>query len=87
MKRAQSGTEEEYIIGTEMSIAEHLQYMCPGKRFYPLSKKLICPNMRLTTLKDVFDALDGHGGEEIVLNEETLQGARKCIDAMVALGQ
>ncbi|MDR1806190.1 MAG: quinolinate synthase NadA [Clostridium sp.] len=83
MERAQNGAESEYIIGTEMSIAEHLQYLCPQKRFYALSKKLLCPNMKLTTLPDVLNALNGTGGEEIELDEETLVGARRCIDAMI----
>jgi quinolinate synthase len=86
MERAKSGGEGEYIIGTEMSIAEHLQYICPNKRFYPLSKKLLCPNMKLTTLPDVLNALTGGGGEEICLSGETLRDARRCIDAMIALG-
>jgi len=86
MERAQSGTESEYIIGTEMSIAEHLQYMCPYKRFYALSSKLVCPDMKLTTLPDVLNALNGQGGEEIVLSHETLRDSRRCIDAMITLG-
>ncbi|MDD4588589.1 MAG: quinolinate synthase NadA, partial [Heliobacteriaceae bacterium] len=44
---------EEFIIGTELSILEHLQYDCPDKRFYPLSKDLVCHNMKITTLMDV----------------------------------
>ncbi|MDR1409365.1 MAG: quinolinate synthase NadA [Oscillospiraceae bacterium] len=86
MERAISGSENEYIIGTELSIAEHLQYNCPGKQFYPLSKKLLCPNMKLTTLPDVLKALTGRGGEEITLDDDTIHSARRCIDAMIALG-
>ncbi|MDR0884135.1 MAG: quinolinate synthase NadA [Oscillospiraceae bacterium] len=86
MQRATAGTEREYIIGTELSIAEHLQYMCPNKRFWALSKKLLCPNMKLTTLPDVLAALNGTGGEAIALDADTLTQARRCIDAMIALG-
>ena len=77
---------EEYIIGTEMSIAEHLQYMYPQKRFYSLSQKLICPNMRITTLMDVYNCVNGEGGEEIILDDSVIKDARKCIDEMIALG-
>ena len=77
---------EEYIIGTEMSIAEHLQYMYPKKRFYSLSQKLICPNMRITTLMDVYNCVNGEGGEEIILDDSVIKDARKCIDEMIALG-
>lgn len=86
VKHAEEGEEREYIIGTEISIAETLQYRCPDKKFYPLSKNLICPNMKATSLVDVYNAVLGNGGEEIVLDEETLQKARGCIDRMIELG-
>lgn len=86
MEFAKQSDSREFIIGTEMSIAEHLAYDCPDKRFYPLSKKLICPDMKLSTLTDVYNAVAGNGGEEIVLDDETIRKARVCIDAMIALG-
>lgn len=86
MDYAKESDNKEFIIGTEMSITEHLQYSCPGKKFYCLSKKLLCPNMKLTTLMDVYDCLIGEGGEEIILDDATIKGARKCIDEMIRLG-
>lgn len=86
MDYAKGSDNNEFIIGTEMSIAEHLQYSCPGKKFYCLSKKLLCPNMKLTTLVDVYDCMIGEGGEEILLDDLTIKGARKCIDEMIRLG-
>ncbi|MEG2081371.1 MAG: quinolinate synthase NadA, partial [Oscillospiraceae bacterium] len=78
--------KKEFIIGTEMSIAEHLQYECPDKSFYVLSKKLICCNMKLPTLMDVYNCVLGKGGDEIVLDAETIKKARVCIDEMIRLG-
>ena len=78
--------ENEFIIGTELSIAEHLSFEFPEKSFYPLSKDLVCHNMKITTLPDVYQALQGTCGEEITLPEETLLAARACIDRMIALG-
>ena len=75
-----------FIVGPEMSIAEHLQYLCPDKRFYCLSKKLLCPNMKITTLMDVYNCVLGAGGEEINLDDTTIHDARKCIDEMIRLG-
>jgi quinolinate synthase len=86
MQFARESAAREFLIGTELSIAEHLQYECPDKRFYPLSKKLLCPNMKLTTLMDVYLALRGEGGEMIALDEDTLRDARRCLDKMVELG-
>lgn len=86
MAYAAASERREFIIGTELSIAEHLSYRCPDKRFYPLSKDLLCPNMKLTTLMDVYHAVCGQGGEEILLEEETIAAARRCIDRMIELG-
>lgn len=77
---------DEYIIGTEISIAQHLSYQNPEKRFYPLSKDLICPNMKATSLVDVYNTVKGCGGAEIIMDKETIEQARKCIDKMIELG-
>ncbi len=76
----------EFIIGTEISIAQHLSYQCPEKHFYALSKCLICPDMKETSLMDVYHAAAGTGGEEILLDEETIEKAGKCIARMIELG-
>lgn len=86
MQYAENSDEKEFIIGTEISIAQHLSYQCPDKRFYPLSKDLICPNMKSTTLVDVYHAVAGSGGEEIELDNDTMKKARICIDRMIELG-
>ena len=84
--RAHKDREKEFIIGTELSIAEHLSYEFPELCFYPLSKDLVCHNMKITTLPDVYRAVKGLAGEEIVLPEETLRASRTCIDRMIELG-
>lgn len=86
MNYAVQSDHKEFIIGTEISIAEHLQYMCPDKTFHILSLKLICPNMKATTLTDVFNCLNGTAGEEIILDNDTIREARHCIDEMIRLG-
>jgi len=86
MEYAASSPEKEFLIGTELSIAEHLQYRCPDKKFFGLSHKLMCPNMKINTLIDVLNCVSGEGGEEIVLDTETIEQARKCIDKMIELG-
>lgn len=85
MDCAKQSENREFIIGTENSITAHLQYECPEKRFYPLSKDCVCHNMRLTTLADVKHCLLGEG-EEIVLPDGVREKARRCIDEMLRLG-
>lgn len=85
MKFAKESAAKEFIIGTENSIVQHLQLECPDKKFYPMTKALICADMKLTTIMDVYNAVKG-SGEEILLDEETAVRARKCIDRMIELG-
>lgn len=86
MDYARKSDAKEFIIGTENSILEHLEYECPEKRFYPLSKDCVCHNMKLTTLNDVYRCVNGTGGEEIVLPEQTRLGALRSINRMLELG-
>ena len=86
MDYAKRSDAREFIIGTENSIVEHLQFDCPDKKFYPLSVNLSCMNMKVTTLMDVLDCLKGQGGEEIILPEEVRVGAARCINRMIELG-
>ena len=91
MDYAKKSDSKEFIIGTENSIVEHLQYDCPEKKFYPVSRDLVCHNMKLTTLPDVYNTLVGIGGGngdafEILMDDELIAQARKCIDEMIRLG-
>lgn len=42
--------------------------------------------MKATTLMDVYHFLQGTAGEEICMEAEKIQAARRCIDQMIALG-
>lgn len=86
MDYAEKSDHNEFIIGTEVSIAEHLQYRCPDKKFYPLSIDLVCNNMKCTTLMDVYNAVISNGGEEIIMDSQTIKDAKRCIDRMIELG-
>lgn len=86
MNYAKQSDSKEFIIGTEISIAEHLQHECPDKSFYLMSKRLICPNMKATTIVDVLNCVKGAGGEIIELDTETREKAAGCIEKMIELG-
>ncbi len=86
MDYAKNSDAKEFIIGTENSITEHLEYECPDKKFYPLSKDMVCHNMKITTLRDVLECCEGCGGEEITLPEDIRIKAKRCIDKMIEYG-
>lgn len=86
---AKKSDAKEFIIGTEISIVQTLQYECPDKTFHLLSKKLICPDMKLTSLADVYNSLvgiDNGSAFEIIMTDEQIKRSRKCIDEMLRLG-
>ena len=83
---AKKSDKKEFIIGTENSIVEYMQYECPDKLFYPLSARLICQDMKLTTLPDIYNILKGVGGEEIKLDNDVRLKAKHSIDEMLRLG-
>lgn len=89
---AKYSDHSDFIIGTENSIVELLQYECPSKNFYVLSKHLLCPDMKLTTLMDVYNTLEGIGVEnsasfEIEMTAQQIENSRKCIDEMLRLSE
>ena len=86
MKYAKESSDKEFIIGTEQAIVEHLQADCPDKRFYLVSTGLVCHNMKVTTLSDIYNILLGYGGEEIILSKEVATEALTPINKMIELG-
>lgn len=85
MEFAAKSNAKEFIIGTENAIVEHLSHDCPDKLFYPLSKEMLCTNMKLNTLPQVLNCILGRDGEEILMSEDKRKSAVKCIDKMIEL--
>ncbi len=86
MSYAKESDSKEFIIGTENSIVESLQFICPDKQFYPVSPSLICRDMKLTTLPEVYSCLKSTAGEEIILPDDIRLKAKSSIDEMLRLG-
>jgi len=74
----------EFIIGTEIGILWRLKKDNPDKKFHLASKKLVCPNMKLTALEDVLVALEKM--ENVVtVPEEIRIPAKTALDRMLAV--
>ncbi|MFH1091818.1 MAG: quinolinate synthase NadA [Pseudomonadota bacterium] len=48
---------EEFLIATENGLLHQLRKQNPGKKFYQISKLMLCPNMKLTRIEDVLRAV------------------------------
>jgi quinolinate synthase len=79
---ANRSTDEKFIIGTEQGVLHWLQAKNQNKKFYLLSQKLICPNMKKTTLKDVLNALENMT-YEIQISEQEIEKAYGALDRML----
>ncbi|HEY8364988.1 MAG TPA: quinolinate synthase NadA [Haloplasmataceae bacterium] len=49
---------EEFIVGTEKGIINQMQITSPNKKFHLLTENLVCYDMKLTHLEDVYRALE-----------------------------
>jgi quinolinate synthase len=52
---------KEYLIGTELGMIYRLSKDIPSKTFYAVTQAAICPNMKMTTLDKVRNALVNEG--------------------------
>jgi len=74
----------ELIVGTEVEILHRLNKENPGKKFFPASKKAICPNMKLITLEKILSALETMT-PEVNVPEEIRVKAKRAVDRMLAV--
>ncbi len=72
------------LVGTEMGIMYRLGKENPGKEFILVSKNLICPNMKITTIEDVRDSLRDMKNV-IKVEEPVLSKARRALERMLAV--
>ena len=75
---------EKFIIGTEAGILYKLRQENPDKEFILASPALFCPNMKLTSLEDVFASLQTLT-PVISVPEETRLKAKGALDRMLAI--
>jgi quinolinate synthase len=57
LRFAGESEHKEFIVVTEGGILHQLHKLCPEKEFHLATEKLVCPNMKKTTLTKVKDAL------------------------------
>ena len=82
---ARESSAQEIVVGTETGILHRLRKENPEKRFYPVSERLVCPNMKKNTLENLRDSLRDMK-TEVTVPDEIAVRARRAIDAMLAIG-
>jgi len=78
----------EFIIGTEQGVIDRLRFYHPEKAYHILSPELVCPDMKKTTLADVYNCLADEPEENITeLPEGLISRANAPLEKMLAMGQ
>ena len=74
----------EFIVGTEIGLLHQLKKQNPEKKFWAVSPKMICTDMKKTGLNDVVQALKAEG--PVVTIPETIRlKALKAVERMMAV--
>ena len=76
----------EYIIGTETGVFCELKKQNPDKKFYTLSPKQVCMDMKFVTLQKVLEVLE-HETNEITVTEDMRKRALVPLENMLALAK
>lgn len=84
IKFARDTSFKEIIVGTETGLIHRLEKENPEKQFFALSRGLICPNMKLTTLEKVRRALETME-PQITVPLPVRDLARKPLERMLAV--
>ncbi len=81
---ARENPAQQFIVGTEDGILYRLRKENPGKEFILPTTRLVCPNMKLTSLEDVLLALQTMS-PRVTVPEEIRIPAKVTLDRMLAV--
>jgi len=84
LRYCQASEAKTFVIGTEMGMLHRLRTAMPDKTFIQPSKGLICPNMKMTQLEDVYEALK-ENKHPIEIPEPIRIKALRALDGMLAV--
>lgn len=81
---AKQSEHKEFIVATEMGLLYRLRNENPGKKFYSVSDRALCPNMKKIDLEKVLWSLQDMQ-YRITVPEEIANRARRSIETMLQL--
>ncbi|MBR1614356.1 MAG: quinolinate synthase NadA [Treponema sp.] len=77
---------EEYIVCTESGVLHEMEKVAPGKRFYPVGAKQVCPNMKKITLGRVRDCLLNNA-PRAVCDDSLREASCRPLDRMLEMAK
>lgn len=82
LRHAKQSNHKTFLIGTEEGLLHALRKQNPDKEFHIVSDKLVCPDMKKTTLEILVDTMEA-GSNIITIPEEIRVRARRAINRML----
>jgi quinolinate synthase len=82
IRRAQESPAATMIVATELGLIHRLRQVAPNKRFVPVSRLAMCPNMKRITLEKVLWSLEDMSGR-VELADDVAALARTALDRML----
>jgi len=76
----------EFIVGTEVGLLHPLAQKTPGKKFYPASDKMVCPDMKKITRQDILGCLENLSGQ-VKVPEDIRIPALAAVTRMIDLSR
>jgi quinolinate synthase len=84
LRYCKESTHREFIIGTEEGLLYRLRKDNPEKKFYLLSREMVCPNMKRTRLDSVLEAMEKMQ-YVIKVPDEIRIPAKRALDRMLEI--
>jgi quinolinate synthase len=81
---ASENPAKQFIVGTEAGILYRLRKENPDKEFILPTTRLICPNMKLTSIEDILECLQTMS-PQVTVPEEVRIPAKITLDRMLAV--
>jgi quinolinate synthase len=85
LRFAATDDSNAFIVVTEAGILHGLAKAAPGKHFFELASRMLCPNMKVTTIEKVRDCLAEMTGE-VDVAPDVRGRALAAVERMVAVG-
>jgi len=86
LEYCKSVKSQTIIVGTEAGLLHQLKKNSPEKNFILPSEKLICPNMKLTSLEDIVESLEKMANV-ITVSDNVRARAKAALDKMLSAGR
>lgn len=77
---------DEFIVITELGVIHEMKKKNPNKKFYPVSDKLVCLDMKKNTLKKIRDCLK-YNQNQVNLDDEFIEKAKRPLIKMHELAK